>query len=589
MGGAKAPSFLFTKERFSTVKKISKAYPLLLALALAILGLAPREAGAYWVSDGAAICAAAEDQDWPKSVSDGAGGVIVTWIDGRSGGGYDIYAQRVDGRGETLWAADGIVVCDYAGDQLWPVIAGDGAGGAIIAWQDYRGSDVGIFAQSAEADIYAQRIDGDGDLLWAADGVPLCTAAEPQLISTIAPDGAGGAFVTWMDFRGGADFDVYAQRLSAGGIALWAAGGVPMCAADGNQEHPTVVASGIGSAIVTWDDERDGGDDVYAQFVDAAGTVRWTADGMEICVETGDQEDPTIATDGAGGAIITWDDRRTSLTDIYAQRVTQSGTVKWTGGGVALCSAPGNQYLPQIVSDDDGGAIVTWWDARSDTGDIYVARVDSLGASLWDPDGVALCAESGAQRSPSITSDGHGGAIVAWSDRRTPSSNIYARRVDAAGNALWLDGGVAICTYWGYQGNPKIVTDGDCGAIVVWKDQRSGNFDVYAGRICDCGTADVPVAGPGRVGSLGQNAPNPFTFSTRISFRLHEAGHVTLRVFDASGRLVRVLLKDYRAPKSHTVVWDGTDRYGRAMPAGTYFYRLDTPGWSASKKLTLAR
>ena len=183
------------------MKRISEVYPLLLALALAIPGLAPREAGAHWVSDGAAICTAAEDQDWPKSVSDGAGGVIVTWIDGRNGSGYDIYAQRVDGQGETLWAADGIVVCGYAGDQLWPVIAGDGVGGAIIAWQDYRGSDKGNYAQSLDVNIYAQRIDASGTALWTPDGVPICTETSSQEDPLIVSDGDHGAVVAWPDWN----------------------------------------------------------------------------------------------------------------------------------------------------------------------------------------------------------------------------------------------------------------------------------------------------------------------------------------------------------------------------------------------------
>ena len=61
--------------------------------------------------------------------------------------------------------------------------------------------------------------------------------------------------------------------------------------------------------------------DIYAQRVNAAGSPQWTADGVALCTAANDQRDPTIVSDGAGGAIVTWDDRRNGGYDIYAQHV----------------------------------------------------------------------------------------------------------------------------------------------------------------------------------------------------------------------------------------------------------------------------
>src|SRR5262249_51458747 len=69
-----------------------------------------------------------------------------------------------------------------------------------------------------------------------------------------------------------------------------------------------------------------------------------------------DQISPTIVSDGAGGAIVTWEDRRSSGGDIYAQRVNAAGAPQWTSDGVALCTAANNQQSPTIVSDGAGGA-----------------------------------------------------------------------------------------------------------------------------------------------------------------------------------------------------------------------------------------
>ena len=128
----------------------------------------------------------------------------------------------------------------------------------------------------------------------------------------------------------------------------------------------------------------------------------------------GDQYIPTITSDGAGGAIVTWEDSRSGNYDIYAQRVNASGAVQWTADGVALCTATGSQWAPTITSDGAGGAIVTWQDYRSGNYDIYAQRVNASGAVQWTADGVALCTATGYQGAPTITSDGAGGAIVTW-------------------------------------------------------------------------------------------------------------------------------------------------------------------------------
>src|SRR5436309_4983106 len=77
---------------------------------------------------------------FPVAVSDGAGGAIIAWENesGLSVPG-DIYAQRVSATGAVLWApANGVALTLDLDDQLQPRMVSDGAGGAIIVWQDGR-------------------------------------------------------------------------------------------------------------------------------------------------------------------------------------------------------------------------------------------------------------------------------------------------------------------------------------------------------------------------------------------------------------------------------------------------------------------
>jgi subtilisin family serine protease len=95
------------------------------------------------------------------------------------------------------------------------------------------------------------------------------------------------------------------------------------------------------------------------------------------------------------------------------------------------------------------------------------------------------------------------------------------------------------------------------------------------------------------------NVPNPFNPVTTISYKLATAAHVTLRVFDVRGQLVRTLVAETQQPQQHNAVWDGRHDDGRAVASGIYFARLRTrshaglapssPGTDSIRKMTLVR
>ena len=91
----------------------------------------------------------------PSIVSDGGGGAIITWVDFRSSPEINIYAQRVNAAGIVQWDTDGIAIATAAGFKDLPKIASDGEGGGIITWADGR---------SGSAGIYAQQINSNGNL-----------------------------------------------------------------------------------------------------------------------------------------------------------------------------------------------------------------------------------------------------------------------------------------------------------------------------------------------------------------------------------------------------------------------------------------
>ena len=86
---------------------------------------------------------------------------------------------------------------------------------------------------------------------------------------------------------------------------------------------------------------------------------------------------------------------------------------------------------------------------------------------------------------------------------------------------------------------------------------------------------------------LGRPLPMPMSGTARIPFQIAQAGPVSLNVVDASGRVVRALVRGERAPGRYNVTWDRSDNSGRLMPEGVYFLRFEAGARRDVQKLVV--
>jgi hypothetical protein len=401
-------------------------------------------------------------------VSDGQGGAIIVWLDGRNDTGgiepnMDTYAQDLTSDGQRVpgWRVDGLPLCTDPSKQSVPLPITDGAGGVIVTWADGRNTSL--------YHIYAQRITSTGTIPpgWPIDGLPVCTAGAFQDASAIAEDGAGGAIIAWRDTRNGNVYesDIFAQHITGSGtiVSGWNVDGNPVCAATSDQHSPSLVPQGP-SMLVAWQDFRSGASadsaDVYAQSIMLDGSIAtgWPLNGIPVCTAPSKQSYIQAATDGAGGAIVTWVDARSGADDIYAQHVRSSGSVdpSWPANGVAVCAALNNQTGQWAVSDGSRGVILAWEDLRNGTYpdgfDIYAARlfVDGRTPVLLtlisveaSPERVRLVwhmsETSGGQLAVERASSGGGWVMIEWVEP------------DASGHVVFEDREVAPGHRYGYR------------------------------------------------------------------------------------------------------------------------------------------
>jgi len=383
------------------------------------------------------------------------------------------------------WVLNGVSICTTTNEQWYPAIISDGAGGAIITWEDYRNG-------LTNSDIYAQRVNATGNRLWTTNGITICTALDYQWEPASAPDGSGGAIITWEDNRLGSS-RVFAQRVNATGSVQWTVNGIAVCTQ--YSQSPAIVSDGSGGAIIAWYDWRNGNADIYVQRISATGSPQWTTNGVAVCTALGDQRNPRIISDGSGGAIIVWEDLRNGSAniDIYVRRINSAGVPQWTANGVLICDADSNQTVNGLVSDGAGGTIIVWEDRRDGNlnEDIYAQRINATGVVQWTANGIPICTVTGNQGYAVITTDGAGGAIITWANET--ALKIFAQRINGSGIVQWTINGVVICNE--LSTSPAIVSDGTGGAVISWQDDRSSTTDIYVQRVNGSGVAQWTTNG----------------------------------------------------------------------------------------------
>ncbi|MFN0149865.1 MAG: FlgD immunoglobulin-like domain containing protein [bacterium] len=134
----------------------------------------------------------------------------------------------------------------------------------------------------------------------------------------------------------------------------------------------------------------------------------------------------------------------------------------------------------------------------------------------------------------------------------------------------------------------RIGVDRDC-------DGYRDRDEIDAGsNPADAASTPVSVEPPGAPDSrpvkLAQNSPNPMgDAGTTIAFTLASPADASVRVYDASGREVAVLLPRSRQQGTVSLRWDGRDSRGALVSAGVYFYRVEAAGRTESRRLVILR
>lgn len=432
---------------------------------------------AQWSSDASVNLPLADktgEQTQDKIVPTADGGAYISWFDNNAGG-YDVYLQRINAAGVEQWAHNGILIADrsYSSTTDYDLDI-DTAGNALIAFRDDR------FGTTR---ITANRVAPDGTLLWGANGVQLnaVDSASPKIAGTTD----GNIVVAWIQSS-----TTRIQKLDPSGTPLWTE--VVLSVGGSSYNASDMDASDNGGVIISLVRGFIGAT-YWAQKIDTNGAQVWGG-GSPLQISSNALQIanfPQIVPDGAGGAVFGW--YGSSPLQCYAQRVNAAGTVLWTANGVPA-STNGSQIRvsPSVCFDSSTGETYLFYTEQNSTqsmSGVYGQKYDAAGNRMWTDNGKALQAISSNSRIfVNCYAVEPGYAVTCWVDSSGfGQDQLLASMVDSNGDPVWSPGIVTLASALNNKGRVVAARSANGFGIVGWADNRADANNIYLQNISDDG------------------------------------------------------------------------------------------------------
>jgi hypothetical protein len=567
-------------------------------------------------ADGKRISESTGNQENPVAVSTEKNNAVIAWKDFSKNKSGDLLLQKVQSGGSILWKLNGIKINRLKNEISDYSVCSNQQGEVFIGYIAKEPNRV------FNTEIILQKISTTGRFLFDTSGVTVSASLNNKMNPVVLPDDSGGVYVLWtesfsskgiinsrhLNKYGKPDWGskplnvtdnslnvitysacnsedgiylayrvlkkekvIFHQLISKKGKLLWGRNGKLCSDRKGNQSNPRVISEG-NSLILSWTNETNNNKDIFIQRYDTNGKQLWKEGGVAVIKMNGDQFGEKIISDEHNGAIVVWLDRRTvsKLGNIYSQRISGDGNIKWDSSGIAIGSffnTP-KSYL-NLLPDGRGSAIAVFKEKRKNENGIYVQKIFNTGTFVSQIIGF----------STSITSDS---VKISWYSANEISNSNYTveRSIQTdTGITEWLqlatlnsDSGKA-ANYYAYYDVPD--TSGTLYYRIVLSDNLGNSQTSEASRVTFLESTSYII--------VTQNNPNPFTDSTQIKFYLPEPSNVKIEYFDNHIEKIDETINDYHAGENSVTFYAGDHQ------PGIYFYKFESGDYVEVKKMVLTR
>lgn len=366
------------------------------------------------------------------------------------------------------------VISSAAGEQAIPKIATCPNGDSYIGFFSNEGGNY---------NVRLQRLDNQGNTLWADNGILISDNEAMTWLTDwdMAADINNHCILTWQDIRNGNN-NVYAYRISPDGTFVWGNDGIALSNNSEFNAAPKVVTTEAGNSVFAW----SSGDVIIMQKLNAAGVKQWGDNGITLS-SANTLNWPQMLPVGTDDIILKYFNDsgppNAPTRHVFAQRYNSSGNPVWPAPAT-ISNAGGISAWTQIfpfINDGSDGFYIAWHDDRDNNmmSSVWVHHVNSSGQIQFPANGVEASTASGFNHfypylaCPPGSSD----VFVYWNEMNGLQSQkgIFGQKFNAAGDRQWGASGMSFIPLSATSITPLAARNTPTDMIVLYDEAVSGS------------------------------------------------------------------------------------------------------------------
>jgi hypothetical protein len=283
-----------------------------------------------WGSNGITLGTSGITFSWPQLIPVGSDDVILKYF--QDTGTFpsltrNIYAQRYDTDGDPVWSSP-TVVTNMGGIVAWTQVLpfeNDGSDGFYIAWHDQR------YGPSSPSKVYVHHINSSGQAVFTANGVEVSSSSYMLNEAKLArPAGSSSIYVFYDEIEPmyQSDWGISGQKISSAGAKLWGANGIAIIPVSGVQTYIEEARRSPADMVVFYEEYVDNVNIVLkATRIDTDGNSLWPSGIVDISSVVSSKVHPVVNEFQNNQWILSWEDDRNGNSDIYAQNIQLDGSL----------------------------------------------------------------------------------------------------------------------------------------------------------------------------------------------------------------------------------------------------------------------
>jgi len=314
-----------------------------------------------------------------------------------------------------------------------------------------------------------------------------------QAVPHIAYDANGNFYVGFYSNNAG-NYDIRLQYYTYDGVAQWADNGILISHHLQNSwvTDWDLTTDNSGNCVMAFNDVRDGNVNVYAYSISPTGTFNWGNDGIALTTAPQDEYVPSITVTSTNDVIVAWSRPTSPYNEIVMQKITQEGTLSWGTAGLIYQAGSFSYTGARVLGVENGNYLMAFYKQTGNfpayTRNIYVQKFDASGSVVWTSD-ILVSNSNGINNHNNfyIASDNSNGIIISWMDDWDSDMNIDGKvhHVLSDGTYVWPANGVEVTTVASTSNQDVRIlgSDKNENVLVTWSKKNSNqNQTAIAGQ-----------------------------------------------------------------------------------------------------------